>query len=128
MNTFQALSPRQLSEARAVIVALLWNSPGPEATAALRTVRGLLDGALSGRRWAHATHDGVAHLGTRDACEECRGLRTFRVAGEPPYSTVVMTYTELAAVNDPETMAEIAAIVVGESTILGQCDPIERLS
>jgi hypothetical protein len=39
-----------------------------------------------------------------------------------------MTYTELAAVNDPETMAEIAAIVVGESTILGQCDPIERLS
>jgi hypothetical protein len=39
-----------------------------------------------------------------------------------------VTWGDLAEVNEPETMAEIAAIEVGESTVLGMCDAIERLS
>ena len=42
--------------------------------------------------------------------------------------SVVLTWDELAAVNDQETMSEIDGIAVGERTILGQCDPIERVS
>ena len=64
--------------------------------------------------------------------------RTYRISDESPardaeraaggIPTVVVTWAELASVNDPETMDEIDQIAVGESTILGQCDPIERLS
>jgi hypothetical protein len=45
-----------------------------------------------------------------------------------PGRTVVLTWEELAEVNDPDTMDEIATLAVGESTVLGMCDPIERLS
>lgn len=41
---------------------------------------------------------------------------------------IVLTWDDLAAANEPETMAEIALLAVGERTILGQCDPIERLT
>lgn len=54
--------------------------------------------------------------------------RTYLVAGEEPGEMVIMTWDELASVNDPDTMDEIAEIEVGERTILGMCDPIERLS
>lgn len=42
--------------------------------------------------------------------------------------SIVLTRDELAAVNEPETMEEIDALRPGQSTILGQCDPIRRLS
>jgi hypothetical protein len=58
---------------------------------------------------------------------EVNDPRAYRIA-DVPGAQVVVSYAELAAVNDPETMAEIADLAVGESTILGQCDPIKRLS
>lgn len=42
--------------------------------------------------------------------------------------SVVVTWDDLAQVNDPETMEAIAEIKVGERTVLGMCDPIERLT
>jgi hypothetical protein len=65
-----------------------------------------------------------------------RTSRTYRVQDESaPVSDdpfkgpmIVLTWDDLAAANEPETMAEIALLAVGERTILGQCDPIERLT
>lgn len=39
-----------------------------------------------------------------------------------------VTWTELAEVNEPETMEEIAQLEVGEQTVLGMCDPIKRIA
>lgn len=49
--------------------------------------------------------------------------RAFRIDGG-----AVATWAELEEANEPETMDEIARLGVGESTTLGQCDQIERLS
>ena len=38
-----------------------------------------------------------------------------------------VAWFDLAAVNDPWTMEQIEALAVGESAVLGQCDPIKRL-
>ena len=45
-----------------------------------------------------------------------------------PRPTIVLSWFELLAVNEPETMMEIVELAVGERTILGMCDPIERVS
>lgn len=37
-----------------------------------------------------------------------------------------VTWDELAAVNEPETMEEIATLAVGQETVLGMADPIRR--
>lgn len=49
-------------------------------------------------------------------------------SGEVKARTVEATWDVLDAVNDRETMDEIACLGVGESTILGMCDPIERIA
>lgn len=54
--------------------------------------------------------------------------RLYRVADESGEGSVVMTWEELALVNDPETMEELAALAEGESTILGMVDAVERVS
>ena len=64
--------------------------------------------------------------------------RTYRIGDESPERdaerlaggrpTCVVTWAELRAANEDETMDEIALLAVGESTILGMCDEIERLS
>lgn len=59
---------------------------------------------------------------------EATALYARERAGEVEPRTAVMTWDELAAVNELETMDEIAELEVGERRILGQCDPIERLS
>lgn len=41
---------------------------------------------------------------------------------------VTVSWDDLAAVNDPEVMEEIALLEVGQATVLGMCDPIERVS
>jgi hypothetical protein len=38
-----------------------------------------------------------------------------------------VTWAEFASANEPETMEEIGKLAVGEKTVLGQCDEIERL-
>lgn len=40
---------------------------------------------------------------------------------------IVLSWADLAAANDAETMEEIALIGPGEFTILGQCDEIRRV-
>lgn len=47
--------------------------------------------------------------------------RRFLFDGSP------VTWDEFAEVNEPETLAEIALLAVGETAVLGQCDEIERL-
>lgn len=71
--------------------------------------------------------------------------RTFRVADESgegevhpdPWwkavggcdgRTVVLTWADLAAANDHDTMIEIARIGEREHTVLGMCSPIERVT
>ncbi len=49
-------------------------------------------------------------------------------AGTPAPSVCVVTWAELAEVNEAETMDEIARLAVGQRTVLGMCDPIERVS
>lgn len=49
-------------------------------------------------------------------------MRTYRLDDE------IVTWEELEEANDPETMEEIARLGVGESTVLGMCDQIERVS
>lgn len=49
-------------------------------------------------------------------------------AGEVEVRKVETTWDDLEAVNDRETMDEIARLGVGESTVLGMCDPIERIA
>jgi hypothetical protein len=39
-----------------------------------------------------------------------------------------VSWDELAAVNDPETMEAIADIALNEDTILGMCDRIKRIA
>lgn len=39
-----------------------------------------------------------------------------------------VTWDDLAAVNDPETMEAIADIALDEDTILGMCDRIKRIA
>lgn len=41
---------------------------------------------------------------------------------------IPITWAELAKVNEADTMDEIATLAIGEKTILGMCDPIERLA
>lgn len=65
-------------------------------------------------------------------------MRTYQIQDEAPerdaewrhggIPTRVVTWNELVEANDPDTMEEISQLKVGESTILGQCDPITRLT
>lgn len=47
--------------------------------------------------------------------------RQFRLDGR------IVTWMDLAEVNEPETMTEIGAIAIGETATIGQADVIERL-
>lgn len=58
---------------------------------------------------------------------EADALYAAERAGQEP-KMVTLTWDDLAAVNDPEVMEDIALLQVGEKTILGMCDPIERVS
>lgn len=49
--------------------------------------------------------------------------RAYRLDEDPDE----VTWAELAAVNEADTMAEVFALGVGESTTLGQCDRIRRV-
>ena len=60
------------------------------------------------------------------AAEAIRPM-TYLIADETG-AEILVTWTELAEVNDPETMDEIERIEVGERTILGMCAAIERVS
>lgn len=51
-----------------------------------------------------------------------RNLRRYRLD-----DCRVVSWAELAEVNEPETLAEIERLGEGESTVLGMCDRIERL-
>lgn len=44
-----------------------------------------------------------------------------------PGTMVVVSWEELAEANNADTMEEIALLAEGERTVLGMCDPIERL-
>lgn len=60
--------------------------------------------------------------------DDARALQHQEVLGEVATKMVEVSWEELEAVNDPETMEEIALLKVGEKTILGMCDPIERVA
>lgn len=65
-------------------------------------------------------------------------MRTYQIDDQSPerddewrsggHPLKVITWDELAEVNEPETMAEIDTLEVGDQTVLGQCDPIVRLT
>lgn len=55
-------------------------------------------------------------------------LRRYQVEGEKPGSTVILTWNQLKAANDPETMEEIREIRPFETTTLGMVDVITRVA
>lgn len=62
-------------------------------------------------------------MNTTDAADPRRYLIDPEGTGTP---CEPVTWAELAEVNEPDTMEAIAALEVGEQTVLGMCDPIRR--
>lgn len=79
---------------------------------------------LRARKFLVADESRFNGLSETDALALAKRERT----GEVEVRMVEITWDALEEANDPETMAEIACLRVGEATTLGMCDPIERVS
>jgi hypothetical protein len=77
-----------------------------------------------------ASWHGDEHGRREYSCDDCafEGRKYLIEDADGVPLALQVTWADLAAVNDPWVMAEVAEIALGERTILGQCDEIERVS